>query len=324
MVLANQHFIAASPFEDKLKNWLLERDWKIECYTNEGQQNRLLTIRPKSHNPSQVLVLLHATGFDALYPHVVYIRECLKANIAILAMDLPGHGAQSRGFLDEEALLRAPSLARRYAGEIFGPHLQTVSGLGLSLGGGLLAYDAACAPTKNIPKWSAIAVIAAPTHLRSSLFYLRELISPWQKPWREASEYYNRWEKFPSFLSFKRQTYPIRIANSVPYLSRIDQVLRSASRACLALDQVRRSSIAVPSYFLYSRGDRVAPTDQGWVWASCFPDPVFAEEQSLTHYNLLQSLEGAKKACQFLANDGPKLASGGSSNESSAKPISSE
>lgn len=311
MVLANQHFIASSPFEDKLKNWLRERAWNIECYTKQGQQNRLIAIRPQEHSPSQVLILLHATGFDALYPHVLHIRECFKANIAILAMDLPGHGAQSQGLLTEEALFQAPSLARQCAGEIFGAQLKTVSGLGLSLGGALLAYDAACGPKTESPKWHAIAVVAAPCHLRNSSFYMRELISPWQKPWREASEHYSLWEKFPSFLSFKRQAYPIRLADSVSYLMKIDQVLRSASRA-LALGEATQHPMATPSFFLYSRGDRVAPVDHGRIWASRFRDPVFTEVEALTHFNLLLSQEGAKAVCQFLENFGQKPAPDGS------------
>ncbi len=294
--MANQQdqiLIPRHTFERRLFAWLAEQGYQVLQFhqrsQDAAQQSLFFHIRPGDNRVAsgQTCLLLHGTGFDALFPMAAVIHTLASAGHEIFSFDLPGHGFYSKGNLDHDSTLTYmdSALASINAKSVFGT--QHLTGVGFSLGGIMLAEAA----TRHSNAFQQLVLVGSPSHVRNTLRFVGESRFFLQKAFWEALEYYPLIELLPSAGSFRRKSYPIRLTavnHSFAYIEAVREAIDELYRRALT-----QAPVDTPCLWLGSYGDGIAPVEQISDYRKIFNKLESRILMGLTHYNLLLAKETA-------------------------------
>lgn len=288
-------------FEKRLAAAIQQLGYSFSCEWHEaapGIKTRFVCARPlPPADPRRTVLLVHSTGFDALFPHAALIKTLCAEGYAVVSFDLPGHGRDGTGQLDPANVFAAVDGALRIFLTRFKAERGAVRPLavGFSLGGALILRALA---HRYAQDFAGAAIVATPLALPTSGALVSELRTLVQKAWIEGLADYSPWELLPSMGCFKRRIYPVRVAEGLPvtgYIRIVGDVLEAAGRY---LEE--SGPVDTPCLFLYSDGDRVAPEAHGLLLGRKFPNHSFVTLRGLTHYSLLLSRLATASVCQWL------------------------
>jgi pimeloyl-ACP methyl ester carboxylesterase len=257
------------PFERRFRAWAGRAGvgWETLRYPRPEAGGETLAHRltPPGGPPRGVVLTVHGAGNDALFAMVGLFKRLLLRRFEVFTFDLDGHGRAGTTSLAAET---APS-ALPAAIEASGARERGLAlhALGISLGGSVLLHslpdleDVAsailvCAPLRIRFRWRAVA---------------GELRRPsWKALWRER-EHYGLTGLVPSFGPFKREVYPLRLAEppgpgSFAYVEALNRILSE-----LRLEE-RAASVGCPVLLVYGSRDGIVPLSQGERLARTIPD----------------------------------------------------
>lgn len=268
-----------------------------------------LVTRPEAHGVSRfhflkphteamaVALLVHSTGNDALYPNGDLILDLLKANIAVFAFDLDGHGKDSSTTLNKAGIFScvpaAITACRRVVEALGSSGALPVHLIGQSLGGALaLAHLAAAG--KDITSCVGIAI---PRRLNpKDPALLREIAGPFTLDFCRLVNHWGFADSLPALGNFKRKLYPIRFqlfpegpksvaAPDKPffYVTLVDNILREAAA------QFDRRKVTVPTLLLSGSRDPIAPQVHAAEWLLELVNGQNILVPSQSHFHLLLS-----------------------------------
>jgi alpha-beta hydrolase superfamily lysophospholipase len=175
-----------------------------------------------------LIILFHGLGSDCTSPFWHWIHEFASHGISVLSVDWDGHGAASSSRVDlQEATRSLPLIVQRLYGE--------EGGLGLNakrsgppcflMGHAFGASLALIAATREDVSKNIVGVIAvSPTLclqprvkiLFEFLSFLR--LSAWWFDFKNKIRFYGLWGLIPSYGSFKRKQFPLRMKLHIDYL----------------------------------------------------------------------------------------------------------
>jgi acylglycerol lipase len=249
--------------------------WERIAYRREeaGGWVRAVSIAPAT--PRRVVVTVHGTGNDALYPLAGVMRRLLEAGSAVFAFDLDGHGRESSTRFAPATMPGAvPDAMRRAA------HLHP--GLPLHLVGesfgGALALAALAEPP--VPVRSA-AVTAAPIRLRLGVAPVAREVAALASPdAAHLHRYYGWWGSLPAFGPFKRRRFPVRLARGSRVLGYLDAVQQTLELLDLP---TTIGAVDTPVLLIQGGSDPVVPAETGHRLERCLPRGVELRLPGLGH-----------------------------------------
>lgn len=247
------------PFERSFRRWCDAEGmrWTTSRYLRSSAGGETLAHRfaPQKRARGAVLVV-HGAGNDALFSLTGLFAELLRRGYEIFSFDVDGHGRANN-----------TRLSLRSAREVIAAALDTwepqrvavpVHAVGISLGGSLLLHALGSLET---PITSA-TLICAPLRVELSWRSIRrEIGAPLLRTlWRERSRF-GLTGLIPSFGPFKRDVYPLRLAEppgpgSFGYVEVINRLLDS-----LDLREAARAA-RVPVLLVYGARDLLVPPSQ--------------------------------------------------------------
>jgi acylglycerol lipase len=284
--------------EAALRAWALARGmtWERIAYrrAEAGGWVRAISIAPPA--PQRVVVTVHGTGNDALYPLAGVMRRLLEDGAAVFAFDLDGHGRESSTRFAPATMPGAvPDAIRRAADLHPGLPLHLV---GESFGGALALAALAEPP---VPVRSA-AVAAAPIRLRLGVApVVREVAALASPDAAHLCRYYGGWGALPAFGPFKRRRFPVRLARGARILGYLDAVQQT-----LALLDIPATLGAVETPVLLIQGgsDPVVPAETGHRLERCLPRGVELRLPGLGHCASIASPRTEGAIAEWIAGDG--------------------
>ncbi len=211
------------------------------------------------------VVAIHGAGNDALFGWIGLFKRLLGRGAEILTFDLPGHGRTDGGAFSPDAARAALRAAVVEIGRDR-PNLPTHA-VGVSIGGSVLLSTL---PGLNETLTSA-AVVVAPLRIELSLAsFVGELRPRNFAAVAREREHYGWLGLVPSFGSFKRDVYPLRLARESPpgmfgYVSILNEYLAEMNLERAA------GEIRTPTLLVYGDRDRIVPADQGRALAGRIP-----------------------------------------------------
>jgi alpha-beta hydrolase superfamily lysophospholipase len=215
--------------------------------------------------PRGVALLVHGAGNDALFAQVGLAKRLLERGLEVFSFHRAGHGRDGTTRLGAEAVRSAvPDAAEAAGAARRGLPLHAI---GTSLGGSVLL---SALPTLS-PAPATAALLCAPLRVRLS----RRAVAAELRPrllstlWRER-RHYGLTGLVPSFGSFKRDVYPLRLEEAggpgaFGYVAALNRLLES-----LRLEDAARRT-AVPVLLAYGAADRLVPPEQGQHLARLLP-----------------------------------------------------
>jgi alpha-beta hydrolase superfamily lysophospholipase len=213
-----------------------------------------------------VVLLVHGAGNDALFAQVGLTKRLLERGLEVFTFDLDGHGRDGATLLSTGAIPDAVPAAAEVSGAAErGLPLHAV---GTSLGGSILL---SALPTLS-PVPETAALLCAPLRIELS----RGAVAAELRPrllatlWRER-EHYGLTGLVPAFGAYKRDVYPLRLAEpggegAFGYVEALNGLL-SALRLPAAAARTR-----TPVLLVYGAADRLVPPEQGERLAELLPD----------------------------------------------------
>ena len=221
-----------------------------------GGETAAYLLRP-SGAARALVVFVHGTGNDALFPQINLFQVLLERGYAVWAWDLDGHGRRSTTWMDPQAISGAVSDAvaqARAACPGARVHL-----LGQSFGGSLVLD--ALAGERLGPVASAVAM-SAPLRVRpTARTMVGELAGFATRTCLAQRAHYGLWGAVPAFGRFKRTAYPIRLAQAKGGSWDYVEVV---NRALEGLDLLAKAArVQTPVLLVYGVRDWIAPLAQG-------------------------------------------------------------
>lgn len=283
------------PFERSFRAWIDERRMGWECTsfpTDGGGDQRCTAYRlSPSIPPRRIVVTMHGAGNDALFGWVGLFKRLLEAGSEIFTFDLPGHGRYDRTRFSAAAARAAVAGAVEASGA---PDRSIpVHALGVSLGGSVLLS----ALPELEPRLASAALVVAPLRIELSLgAALHEVgLRTLRIVWRERL-HYGLTGLIPSFGSFKRDVYPLRLAETPPpgafgYVEVLNRVLEA-----MALEEAA-AGLRLPVLLVYGDDDRIVPIAQGERIREAIPAAELRRVRGGTH--LSTPLEEETQAALF-------------------------
>lgn len=205
----------------------------------------------------RVVLTLHGAGNDAFFAWIGLYKRLLTAGGQVFTFDLPGHGRFNQTAFTPAAASASLRTALDECGTA-SPELP-LHAIGVSLGGSLLL--ASLADLQH--RFASAALVVAPVRIESSVPALAREVSlrTLSLLWRER-EHYGLTGLIPSFGSFKRDVYPLRLAVDPPagtfgYVAALNEALAS-----LDLEGAARN-VDLPVLLAYGDRDRIVPPRQG-------------------------------------------------------------
>lgn len=240
--------------------------WEVVRYPRpeaDGEA-RALRLTPAAA-PRGVVVVSHGAGNDALFSFVSLFRRLLLAGYEVFSWELDGHGRGGDTRFGAEAAPGSVAEAVRRSGAA--ERGLPTHALGVSLGGAVLL---SALPSLSDTLRSA-ALLVAPLEIRFSARALRrELGLPLLRTlWRER-QHYGALGLVPSFGPWKREIYPLRLADAPPpgsfgYVQLLNDALRR-----LRLEEAARRT-RTPVLLVYAGRDLLVPPAQGERLATLIP-----------------------------------------------------
>ncbi len=250
--------------------------WEPITYSRASSAETIsYRITPPGHIRGSVL-FVHGAGNDALFGIVGLGKRLLKEGLRVAAFDLDGHGRTSTTKFSAASIGSAIQEALdQLCGDSPGP----VHGIGVSLGGSILLHALGTAR----PQMASAVLMAAPLQIRFSAATVLPEFRPHllRTLWRER-EHYGLVGLIPSFGPFKRQTYPLRLADSgaAGSFSYIDTL----NRALDAMDlEGAAARVDLPVLLVHGDADRVVPIKQGERLAQLMPSAEVLRVHGGTH-----------------------------------------
>jgi alpha-beta hydrolase superfamily lysophospholipase len=150
--------------------------------------------------PRSLVLLVHASGNDALFPQLGLILELLARRHAVFTFDLDGHGRLSTTCLDLDAARDAVAAATRAARSdpaLAGPATRALHLVGQSLGGVL---SLAAASTGEVRDARSLTLVSTPARLAVGLpAILTELLALTRGALLPQTYHYGAWGLVPAF-----------------------------------------------------------------------------------------------------------------------------
>lgn len=276
-------------FYDKIaaSQWLVHPS---KIFRSAGGESNAVLLRPKKAIRALV-VLVHATGNDAIYPSGDLIIELLKENFAVFTFDLDGHGQNSNTRLSTKNIFSNITEAIDTAVETLKTNNITanipIHLCGFSFGGALsLATE-----DRQKQRIRTRIAVGVPTHVhiqwQSSL---RELSFAFSKDFWNASQSWGAVQMLPAVGRFKRQLYPIRIESNgghsvgqLWYVSTVNTILD------LAMKMRPTAAYSSPTLVISGKGDPIAPPEHGHRWCQFAENAVELVTPCSSHFGLFLS-----------------------------------
>ena len=246
-----------------------------------------------------VVVSVHGTGNDALYPQISLFKALLRRRYAVLAFDLDGHGRSSTALLGADTLKEAvPAALALVRDEL--PGLR-VSLVGQSLGGAL-ALQAAAARPKGLV---SVVLISVPLELTMGRMRLApELRSFAAVAFARQMATYGPWGMLPAAGPFKRRRFPVRLASGggmfANYLTTVAGILNGMQLVEKVAPQVK-----VPVLCLNGTLDPIAPPTDGRALAEALPHGEFRELSGCGHLTAALALATERAVGEWLDDHHP-------------------
>lgn len=244
-------------FEQRFERWLADHSMRWSRLTlsyGEPKEGTALHHFHPGVRPRRTVLAIHGAGNDALFGWIGLFKRLLEIESQIFTLDLPGHGRHGQTLFDGRSALLAIGALLGKAERSLPAHA-----IGISLGGSLLLRALADHPAAIC---SAVMIVA-PLAIEISPRAIAREIGPatLSTLWRER-QHYGWTGLIPSFGSFKRELYPLRLADALPegrfgYVESLNREI-----AALALDEIS-PSIDLPVLLIYGERDRLVPAEQG-------------------------------------------------------------
>jgi alpha-beta hydrolase superfamily lysophospholipase len=247
--------------------------------------------------PRRTVIALHGAGNDALFAWIGLFKQLLLRETEIFTFDLPGHGRHNETRFAPEAA--AASLEVAIAGCVGGAPSVPLHAIGVSLGGSVLLR----ALSDLQDRLTSAAVIVAPLRIELSLPAVLREVGPrtFTLLWRER-EHYGLTGLIPSFGSFKREIYPLRLAERPPrgmfgYVETLNAALRSMHLEDAA------ARIRLPVLLVYGSSDRIVPLAQGERLARLIERSKLLRVQRGTHLSTPLEHETTEELLRWVETD---------------------
>lgn len=244
---------AKHPVRASFKTWLSRHDVaaRLENIPRPGGTNAALWLTPNG-GFAHALLFLHGMGNDHLYANLDLFTALVQAGIAVLSVDLDGHGVLSASTLSADGLDQlvpeAWALLRRLADDKI-LHLA-----GYSLGAALClkAADALQPRTLTLASFP----LARPAKGR---FLATEALTFLHPHFVAAARRHGLLAVWPAFGAFGRSRYPVRLAamrDEWAYVEEIERYMMGVDPYALA------SALTVQSIWLGGERDLLCPPAQ--------------------------------------------------------------
>lgn len=268
----------APPFEAGFRRRLEAEGvgWEELAYPRPGGETTAIRLSPPGR-PRGVVVALHGAGNDALFAWVATFRALLRRGLEVFTFHLDGHGrGGSTRFSAETAVDSVRAALERSGAAVRG---LPAHALGVSLGGSLLL---SALPTLG-PELASAALMVAPLRIRLTWEAVAREVGPGllRTAWSGRADY--GWTGLvPSFGPFKRELYPLRLADTPPAgaFGYVEVLNRALERLELE-DAARR--VRVPTLLVYGTADRIVPLEQGERLARLIPRAELLRVPGGTH-----------------------------------------
>lgn len=221
---------------------------------------------------SEVVIYLHGTGDDALYPGGIFYTKLIKAGYGVFAFDLPGHGRLSSSVFEESELSSCVAQAVKLLASwgIDRYHL-----VGYSLGGVVAIH--------NVREMSlsplTLILLGVPTMVKPELsqliFELRYSVGA---EFLKLARVNGFVQMLPAFGPFKRRQFPVR-AGEAHYLKAVSEYIH-----CQFSHLDRISS--VPTLAINGAMDRIAPPSMAQEYLEYFSQGEISVFPKINHFML--------------------------------------
>lgn len=247
------------PFERRFLRWLEAEGVRTqrEEIRLKGSTGSCAAYRfTPSGSPRYRVLAVHGAGNDSLFAWIGFFKRQLHSGAEILTFDLPGHGRHSDALWESDRVGEWIRAAARVAA---GPRELPMHVVGISLGGSVTLGSLALLGNAIT---SAVAVVAP----REIQFSLGTVLSEFRP--RILGTLLRGWQHYgwtgllPSFGPFKREIYPLRMADP-PMRSAFGYVgvLNQAIADLIVPDTLAR--VDIPVLLVYGELDRIVPREQG-------------------------------------------------------------
>jgi alpha-beta hydrolase superfamily lysophospholipase len=268
------------PFERSFREWIDRNGlgWeRVEFPVGSTAENTTGYRLLPAGRPRHRVITLHGAGNDALFAWIGLFKRLLLSGTEVFTFDLPGHGRFNRTRFSGADSVEAVQAALRHC--TGGRQTLPVHAIGVSLGGAVL-LNALPHLTASL---ASAALIVTPLRIVLSPGTMAREVGPatLRVLWRER-EHYGFTGLIPSFGPFKRDVYPLRLAESPPsgpfgYVEALNQELDS-----LDLHDAARQ-VKLPVLLIYGERDRIVPLEQGERLAALLPHAELLRVAGGTH-----------------------------------------
>ncbi len=267
------------PFERRFWKWIDDNGMGRERFPLDldgAESTTAYRLMPVGR-AARIVLAIHGAGNDALFGWVGLFKRLLLAGSGILTLDLPGHGRFNRGSFSRDAGRAAVSAAiaecRRWRAAT------PIHAVGVSLGGAML-LEALAEPGVKL---ASAAILVAPLRIELSPRSFAGELRPHNFAIVASQRaHYGATGLIPSFGPFKRDTYPLRLADRPPpgAFGYVDTL--NANLVAMALEDAA-ARVRTPTLLVYGARDRIVPSWQGERLASLLPGSVLEIIPSGSH-----------------------------------------
>lgn len=239
------------------------------------------------------VVMAHATGNDALYPHGALVLALLAAGFEVFLFDLDGHGRYSTTRLDPHLIRGAVRAAIDHYRSVSKADPSTrIHLVGQSLGGAL-----ALAAVADSVAVASLTLISAPLTLDLSPQALAaELRTLGRAAYWSLFSTYGVAGLIPAMGPLRRAAYPLRLTDSSRAYPRF------VADLVAELDAAGRAArIAVPTLLVYGSRDLLVPAAQGSSLKELIPQAELHVSPGATHFTTPLEPDAIKRVIAFLS-----------------------
>lgn len=233
-------------------------------------------LSPKG-SPKGRVVIGHATGNDAFYPHAGLIKMGLQLGFEVFVFDLDGHGTSSTTRLipNDAASMIDDALreARRYDSQL-PTHV---------IGQSLSAALAFAAIADGVTVTSLIAVAMPTSPVVTPLSAVAELRTLGRDAFWALRFDYGLRNIMPAFGPVRRNDYPVRLVDehrqAFRYPGVVDQLIRSLDL------KAKTGTMRTPLLMIHGERDKVVPVAQAVALLACLPLASLVVIPGATHFS---------------------------------------